>query len=137
VHHVRSTILKDSNIKTFCYCMYLCNTSRSQTSCLRYFLLDDTLCSVYSPSPYNCKVNLICNGFESLTVPMHLGLIDRPFVPQNLISARDSPVPLPKFQMVPRRYPLAPELNPSAQRCLTRFLLGILLLEPCISLLYA
>jgi hypothetical protein len=30
--------------------------------------------------------------------------------------------------------PLKPELNPSAQRCLTRFLLGILLLEPCISL---
>jgi hypothetical protein len=33
--------------------------------------------------------------------------------------------------------PLTPELNPSAQRCLTRFLLGILLLEPCISLIYA
>jgi hypothetical protein len=33
--------------------------------------------------------------------------------------------------------PLTPELNPSAQRCLTRFLLWILLLEPCISLIYA
>jgi hypothetical protein len=33
--------------------------------------------------------------------------------------------------------PLTPELNPSVQRCLTRFLLGILLLEPCISLIYA
>jgi hypothetical protein len=33
--------------------------------------------------------------------------------------------------------PLTPELNPSAQRRLTRFLLGILLLEPCISLIYA
>jgi hypothetical protein len=33
--------------------------------------------------------------------------------------------------------PLTPELNLSAQRCLTRFLLGILLLEPCISLIYA
>jgi hypothetical protein len=34
--------------------------------------------------------------------------------------------------------PLTPELYPSAQRCLTRFfLLGILLLEPCISLIYA
>jgi hypothetical protein len=32
---------------------------------------------------------------------------------------------------------LTSELNPSAQRCLTRFLLGILLLEPCISLIYA
>jgi hypothetical protein len=30
-----------------------------------------------------------------------------------------------------------PELNPSAQRCLTRFLLGILLLEPCVSLIDA
>jgi hypothetical protein len=28
--------------------------------------------------------------------------------------------------------PVTPELNPSTQRCLTRFLLGILLLEPCI-----
>ena len=35
-------------------------------------------------------------------VPMHLGLIDRPFVPHNLISAQESPVPLPKFQMAPR-----------------------------------
>jgi hypothetical protein len=33
--------------------------------------------------------------------------------------------------------PLTPELNPSAQRCLTRFFLGILLLEACISLIYA
>jgi hypothetical protein len=33
--------------------------------------------------------------------------------------------------------PLTPELNPSAQRCLSRFLLGILLLEQCISLTYA
>jgi hypothetical protein len=32
--------------------------------------------------------------------------------------------------------PLTPELNPSAQRCLRDFLLGILLLEPCISLIY-
>jgi hypothetical protein len=33
---------------------------------------------------------------------MHLGLIDRPFVPHNLISTHESPVPLPKFQMAPR-----------------------------------
>jgi hypothetical protein len=33
--------------------------------------------------------------------------------------------------------PLTPELNPSEQRCLTRILLGILLLQPCISLIYA
>jgi hypothetical protein len=30
------------------------------------------------------------------------GLIDRPFVPLNLISTQESPVPLPKFQMAPR-----------------------------------
>jgi len=34
--------------------------------------------------------------------PMHLGLIVGPFVPHNLISAQESPVPLPKFQMAPR-----------------------------------
>jgi hypothetical protein len=33
---------------------------------------------------------------------MHLGLTDGPFVPYNLISAQESPVPLPKFQMAPR-----------------------------------
>jgi len=33
---------------------------------------------------------------------MHLGLIDRPFVPHNLISAQESPVPLLKFQMASR-----------------------------------
>jgi hypothetical protein len=33
--------------------------------------------------------------------------------------------------------PLTLELNPSAQRCLTRFLLGILIFELCISLIYA
>ena len=39
---------------------------------------------------------------RALTVPMHLDLIDWPFVPYNLISAQDSPVSLPKFQMTPR-----------------------------------
>jgi hypothetical protein len=33
---------------------------------------------------------------------MHLGLIDLPSVPHNLISTQYSPVPLPKFQMTPR-----------------------------------
>ena len=33
---------------------------------------------------------------------MHLGLIDGPFVPHNLISAQERPVPLPKFQMAPK-----------------------------------
>jgi hypothetical protein len=35
-------------------------------------------------------------------VPMHLGLIDGPFVPHNLISTQESPVPLLKFQFSPR-----------------------------------
>ena len=39
---------------------------------------------------------------RALTVPMHLALIDGPFVPHNLISAQESPVSLPKFQMAPR-----------------------------------
>jgi hypothetical protein len=33
---------------------------------------------------------------------MYIGLIDRPFVTHNLISALDNPVPLPKFQMAPK-----------------------------------
>jgi hypothetical protein len=33
---------------------------------------------------------------------MHLGLIDGPSAPHNFISAQESPVPLPKFQMAPR-----------------------------------
>jgi hypothetical protein len=33
---------------------------------------------------------------------MHPGLIDRPFVLHNLISAQDSPVPLPKVPDGPR-----------------------------------
>jgi len=39
---------------------------------------------------------------RALTVPMHLGLTDGPFVPHNLISAQERPVSLPKFQMTPR-----------------------------------
>jgi hypothetical protein len=35
-------------------------------------------------------------------VPMHLGLIDKPFVPHYVKSAQYSPVPLPKIQMAPR-----------------------------------
>jgi hypothetical protein len=39
---------------------------------------------------------------RALTVPIHVGLMDRPFVPHNLISAQERPVLLPKFQMAPR-----------------------------------
>jgi hypothetical protein len=40
------------------------------------------------------------------------------------------------YSFVFRNNPLTPELNPWAQRCLRDFLLGILLLEPCISIIY-
>ena len=39
---------------------------------------------------------------RALTVLMHLGLINGPLVPHNLISAQESPVPLPELQMAPR-----------------------------------
>jgi hypothetical protein len=41
-------------------------------------------------------------------VPMHLGLTDGPFVPHNLISTQESPVPLLKFQMALRLKILMP-----------------------------
>jgi len=36
---------------------------------------------------------------QALTVPMHLGLKNGPFVPHNLILVQGSPAPLLKFQM--------------------------------------
>jgi hypothetical protein len=36
-------------------------------------------------------------------VPMHLGLTDRSFVPHNLVSTQEGPVPLLQFQMAPRQ----------------------------------
>ena len=39
---------------------------------------------------------------RAFAVPMNPGLTDCPFVPHNLISAQDSPVPLPKSQTAPR-----------------------------------
>ena len=47
-----------------------------------------------------CLIDL--HWVRGLKVPMHLGLIDGPFVPHNLISAQESPAPLPKFHMAPR-----------------------------------
>jgi hypothetical protein len=35
-------------------------------------------------------------------VLMHLGVRDRPFMPHNMVSAEESPVPVSKFQMAPR-----------------------------------
>jgi hypothetical protein len=55
------------------------------------------------------KITIVCverernlHWVRALTVPMHLGFTDSPFVPHNLISVQESPVPLPKFQMAPR-----------------------------------
>jgi hypothetical protein len=47
-------------------------------------------------------VTNITEQFQALTVPMHLGLIEGPFVPHNLILDQDSSVSLPMFQMAPR-----------------------------------
>jgi len=43
-----------------------------------------------------------CIWVWALTIPMHLGNINGPFVPHNPISAQGTPVPLLKFQMTPR-----------------------------------
>jgi hypothetical protein len=53
----------------------------------------------------------------AITVPMHLGLIDGPFVPHNVISAEGGPVPLPtKVPDGPQTYnlniPWVQEWNP-------------------------
>jgi len=45
-------------------------------------------------------------------VPTYLGFIDGPFVPHNLISTQESPVPLLKFQMAPRVTILMASGNP-------------------------
>jgi hypothetical protein len=45
---------------------------------------------------------------RALTLPKTIGLIDRPFLSRNLISAFESPVPLIKFQMALRHKILTP-----------------------------
>jgi len=45
---------------------------------------------------------------SALTVPMHQSLVDRPFMPHNLVSAQWSPVPLMEFQMATRLKILMP-----------------------------
>ena len=47
----------------------------------------------------SAMIDLHC--FEPI-VPMDLGLIDRPLESHNLLSAQESPLPLPKLHMVPR-----------------------------------
>ena len=51
---------------------------------------------------HSFRVRLISNWVQALAVLMHLGLKNRPFVPHNVIRVQGSPVPLLKFQMVPR-----------------------------------
>jgi hypothetical protein len=45
---------------------------------------------------------LINNWVRALTVPIHLGLKNGPFMPHHLLSVQGSPDPLLKFQMAPR-----------------------------------
>ena len=79
-----------------------------------YYDIDWTLLMIRKITPVVFWVMITCSMVDdynrlidwhwvrALMVPMHPGLIDWPFVPHNLISAQDSPVPLPKFQMAPR-----------------------------------
>jgi hypothetical protein len=53
-------------------------------------------------SEYISFVHDDIHSVRLLTFPMHLGPINRPFMPHNMISAQYSPVPLPDFQMAPR-----------------------------------
>ena len=55
-----------------------------------------------SPQDSNIYWQIDLHWVQAVTVPMHLGLIEGPLVPHNLISVQESPVPLPKFQMAPR-----------------------------------
>jgi hypothetical protein len=68
-----------------------------------------SICRPSRPSWCIIDFNSICvtllidlHWVRALAVPMHLGLTDGPFVPHNLISVQESPVPLPEFQMDPR-----------------------------------
>jgi hypothetical protein len=47
-------------------------------------------------------IMMICIWVLALTLPMHLNLINGPFLPHNLIPAQRRPAPLLKFQMASR-----------------------------------
>jgi hypothetical protein len=55
--------------------------------------------TIHSRCHYRIDRLIALHWVRTLTVTMHLGLIDGPFVPHNLISTQDSRVPLPNFQM--------------------------------------
>jgi len=67
---------------------------------------------------------------RALMVPMHLGLLDGPFVPHNLISAQESPVPLPKFQVTPRFKILMPSGSKKGTQIYYPFLSKVLQANP-------
>jgi len=61
---------------------------------------------------------------------MHLGLIDRPFVPHNLISTWESLVPLLEFQMAPRLKILMASWSKKGTQIYFSFLSNVLANEP-------
>jgi hypothetical protein len=61
---------------------------------------------------------------------MHLGLIDGPSVPHNLISTQESPVSLLKFQMAPRLIILMASGSKKGTQVYFSFLSKILSNEP-------
>jgi hypothetical protein len=77
-----------------------------------------------SCNPRHKLVSLACPMFHFSLPPLRLPRTERIVT----TAWKNKSLPLCPFK------PLTPELNPSAQRCLTRILLGILLLEPCNSL---
>jgi hypothetical protein len=86
-------------------------------------------------------ISLGRRAYAELTRRFHIALrcscAALPISFPSTIPLKPSLPPLYKCRHNAAFNPLTPELNPSALRCLTRFLLGILLLEPCISLMYA
>jgi hypothetical protein len=63
-------------------------------------------------------------------VAMHLGLTDGPYVPHNLISTPESPVPLLKFQMTPRLKILMASGSKKGTQIYFCFLSKVLAYEP-------
>jgi len=61
---------------------------------------------------------------------MHLSLIDGPFVPHNLISTQESPVPLLKFQMASRLKILMASGSQKGTQIYFSFLSKVLANEP-------
>jgi hypothetical protein len=89
-------------IRVFWYCSFraafytYCIENQLLTSTKHIYIWYSLLhVSAISPYPQPVLIDLfIYYGWvRTLTVPMHLGLIEGSFVPHNLISAQESPVP--------------------------------------------